>query len=148
MKKTLIIAFSLSVLSMQSCMHKTDSEMVPEEVLAAFNAKFKDYKKLKWEKENEEEWEAEFVMDEKEYSANFLTNGDWKETEYEIKGSDLPDKILYILNENFSDYKIKECEIVLSNEGTSYEMEIKTNKEEFEILIDSKGNLTKQENED
>ena len=58
-----------------------------QKMIEAFNANFPDAKKVKWKIEDTIEWEAEFRMNRKEYSANFNNNGEWQETEYELKKS-------------------------------------------------------------
>lgn len=135
--------------SMQSCAQKPESNNVPEKVQTAFNAKFPDAKKVEWEMENDSEWEAEFKWNGKEYSANFGTEGEWRETENEIKESEIPADIRAILDQNFSDYEIEDPEIAEKPSGKSYEMEIEMGDEEFEVTIDAEGNLTKKmENEE
>lgn len=143
----LIIALAIAV-SLQSCAQNKDDGKAPEKVKAAFNQKFPKAKKVEWEKENEAEWEAEFKMDGKEYSANFSADGEWVETEYEIKESQIPENILAILNSNFTDYEIEGAEIAETAAGKSYEFEIEQDEDEFEVVIDAKGNLTKKKSEE
>lgn len=144
MKNLMLITVLSVAFSMQSCAQKSDSKDVPEKVLSAFNTKFPDAKKVEWEMENDSEWEAEFKWNGAEYSANFSTNGEWRETEYEIKETEIPSNIRAILDQNFSDYKIEEPEVAETPSGRSYEMEIEVGKEEYEVTIDTQGNLTKK----
>jgi len=65
-------------------------------------------------------------------------------TEYEIKESQIPKNILIILNSNFTDYALEGAEIAETISGKSYEFEIEQGKEEFKVLINSQGNLTKK----
>ncbi|XOV91545.1 MAG: PepSY-like domain-containing protein [Bacteroidota bacterium] len=144
MKNLMLITVLLVAFSMQSCAQKSDNKNVPEKVLSAFNAKFPDAKKVEWEMENDSEWEAEFKWNAKEYSANFSADGKWRETEYEIKESEIPSNIRAILDQNFSDYEIEEPVVAETPSGRSYEMEIEEGEEEYEVTIGSKGNLTKK----
>lgn len=144
MKNLMLITVLWVAFSMQSCAQKSDSKDVPEKVLSAFNAKFPDAKKVEWEMENVSEWEAEFKWSGKEYSANFSTNGEWRETEYEIKETEIPSNIRAILDQKFSDYEIEEAEVAEAPSGKSYEMEIEVGEEEYEVTIDTQGNLTKK----
>ena len=144
MKNAIIISLLTVVFTIQSCEQKSESENVPEKVLTSFSDKFPDAKKVKWEMEDETEWEAEFKMNEKEYSANFKINGDWMETEFEIKNSEVPANIRSILDQNFKDYEIEKAEIAESVSGESYEFQIEVGEEEFEVVIDAQGNLTKE----
>jgi hypothetical protein len=102
----------------------------------------------KVEKENEIEWEAEFKMNSKEYSANFSNEGDWKETEIEIEESEIPEDIKEVLDKNYKDYEIEEAELAETADGKFYEFEIEMGKQEFTLVIDSKGNLIKKSEED
>jgi len=144
MKNLLFMTMLSLVFSMQSSAQKKNKENAPEIVQTAFNLKFPAAKKLKWEMEKDTEWEAEFKMDGKEYSANFGLNGEWKETEYEIKKSDIPANIKAMLDQEFKDYKIENGEISESSAGISYEFEIEIGKEEFEVTIDPQGKITKK----
>ena len=94
--------------------------------------------------ENDSEWEAEFKWNGKEYSANFSTDGEWRETEYEIKENEIPSNIRAILDQNFSDYEIEEPEVAETPSGKSYEMEVEVGEEEYEVTIDPQGILTKK----
>ncbi len=143
--KNLILFTLLSITSsMQSYAQKNNSEKIPETVLNAFNQKFPNAKKVEWEMENDKEWEAEFKMNGKEYSANFSVIGEWLETEYEIKESQIPKEVRSILDQNFKDYEIEEAEITETAAGSSYEFEIEVDEEEFEVVINAQGELTKK----
>ncbi|MCB0855151.1 MAG: PepSY-like domain-containing protein [Bacteroidetes bacterium] len=148
MKNVLIILALLFTLWTQSCAQTSENQHVPEKVKTAFSQKFPKAKKVKWEKENESEWEAEFKMDGKEYSANFSLNGDWMETEYEIKESAIPANIKTILDNNFSNYEIEEAEMAETSSGNSYEFEIEQGEEVFEVVIDAQGNVSQKKKED
>lgn len=132
----------------QSCAQDEAGKDTPAAVKSAFSQKFPKAKKVKWEKENANEWEAEFKMNGKEYSANFASNGDWTETEYEIRKSDIPADIMAILDANFTDYEIEEAEVAETAAGKSYEFEIEQGEEEFEVVIDAQGKLTRKKEDE
>ena len=46
-------------------------------------------------------------MNEKEYSSNFMQNGTWGETEYEIDMSEIPQIVMNTLKFNFWGYDIE-----------------------------------------
>jgi len=121
------------------------NEKVPQAVKDSFAKKFPTVKKVDWDKESSTEWEAEFKMDNMEYSANFLADGTWKETEHEIKESEVPQNVMATLKSNFADYKIKESEISETNDGMVYEFEIKNGKDKMEVALDASGNIVKKE---
>tara|TARA_R110000744_G_scaffold273107_1_gene386012 strand:- start:1421 stop:1885 length:465 start_codon:yes stop_codon:yes gene_type:complete len=117
----------------------------PQRVKEAFSMKFPTVKKVKWEKESVTEWEAEFKIKSIEYSASFLEDGTWKETEHEIKKSDIPESINYMLNSEFKGYKIEEAEISETINGSVYEFELEKGGEELEVVFDLNGKLVKKE---
>lgn len=138
-----ILVYSLGF-TLYSCAQTKNDTNAPEKVTLAFTQKFPTAKKVKWDKENESEWEAEFKLDGKEYSANFALNGDWQETEHEIKESEIPANVLAILNQNFSKFEIEESEISETNTGKAYEFEIEVDEAKYEVSIDAQGKLTKK----
>jgi len=125
---------------------KSHSMKVPDAVQSAFKTKFPEATKVEWEKESADEWEAEFKWNGKEYSANFKSDGQWLETEYEIKKSEVPKSILAHLDAAYSDYDLEEVERVETADGWAYELEIEVNDEEWEVLVNEKG-IIKQSQE-
>lgn len=121
------------------------NENAPQKVKDAFAKKFPAVKKVKWDKESDTEWEAEFKMKGTEYSANFLTDGTWQETEHEIKNNQIPEKVKITLNSTFKEYDIEEAEISETIEGMVYEFELEKGEEALEVTIDPNGKLIKKE---
>ena len=149
--KYLVLMIALSIaFFLQSWEQKMDDNNPPEKVKTVFSKQFPEAKKVEWEQVNEREWEAEFRMDGKEYSANFSTDGQWMETEFEIKKSDIPENIKTILAVNFKDYEIGKAEITETSSGKFYEFEIEQGEQEFEVIFDAQGNIIekKQSEED
>ncbi len=142
MKTLNLIAVTFAVISLTACAQKTN---VPENVVNAFNQKFPDAKSVKWDKENDTEWEAEFKLNGEEYSANYSTDGAWKETEHEIETSAIPANVKQTLDGEFADYKIEEAEISETAEGTVYEFGIEKDETEMEVAISPDGKVVKKE---
>lgn len=142
MKTLNLIAVAFAVMSFTACAQKTSA---PENVVKAFTQKFPDAKSVKWDKENETEWEAEFKLKGEEYSANFSTDGTWKETEHEIETSAIPANVKQTLDNEFAGYKIEEAEISETVEGTVYEFELEKDKTEMEVAISPDGKVVKKE---
>tara|TARA_Y100000780_G_C13696045_1_gene422779 strand:+ start:76064 stop:76537 length:474 start_codon:yes stop_codon:yes gene_type:complete len=117
----------------------------PQKVRKAFAKKFPNIKKVKWEKESDTEWEGEFKMKGIEYSANYLQDGTWQETEHEIKKKSIPANIKTTLQTEFSDYEIEEAEISETKDGSVYEFELEMGEEELEVVIDTNGRVLKKE---
>jgi len=125
-----------------------DAKNVPTEVQSAFESKFPAAKNVKWEKENETEWEAEFKKGGKEYSANFLTDGSWVETEYQLKKSEIPSLVQKTLDEEFAGYEVEEAEVSETNNGKVYEFELEGEESELEVTIDTNGKVINKVSEE
>jgi len=142
MKTLKLFALAFAILSITACAQKTTA---PENVVKAFSQKFPDAQSVKWNKENESEWEAEFKMDSEEYSANFSTDGVWMETEYEIEQSAIPAKVKQTLDSEFADYNIEGAEISETSEDTVYEFALEKGEQKMEVAIAPDGIVKKKE---
>lgn len=143
MKRVTILLLGLVMVFSQSCAQTKTN--VPEKVQSAFSQKFPTAKKIKWDKENDSEWEAEFKMNGKEYSANFTSEGTWKETEHEIKKSDIPAAVKQTLDQEFAGYDVEEAEISETADRKVYEFAIKKEETDMEVAISPDGKVLKKE---
>jgi hypothetical protein len=117
---------------------------VPEAIEKAFEQKFPTAKKVKWEKEKTNEYEASFLLNGKEVSALYSQVGQLKETETEISISELPKAVIDALNKKHPNVKIEEAaKIERSDNSVIYETEVKINKKHKDLLFDQNGNDTK-----
>jgi hypothetical protein len=138
----------LTVLITSAMFSFCSGQKVPQEVTDAFSQKFPTAKSVKWDKESDTEWEAEFEMNQMEYSANFSDDGTWKETEHEVTEQDLPAAVKKALSDNFPEFKTEEMEMSETAEGTVYEFKIEKDETDMEVSIDASGKVTKQEMND
>ena len=124
-------------LATTSCSQKIN---VPPAVTKAFNGKYPGATDVKWGKENAKEYEAEFKLNNTAISANFGTDGSWKETETTIKSSELPEAVTKAIQTKYPGGVISLAEKVEKPDKTYYETVIKINnkKKEIEILPDGK----------
>ena len=143
MKTIKIISAAIIVISIFT--FASTGNKAPQKVKEAFSKKFPTVKKVKWEKENATEWEAEFKINKVEYSANFLEDGTWQETEHEIDEKTIPHNIKTVLTEAFPGYEIEEAEISETNNGTVYEFEFEKGENNMEVVIVFDGNIIKKE---
>ncbi|GGG19990.1 hypothetical protein GCM10011344_20770 [Dokdonia pacifica] len=118
---------------------------IPTEVKDAFTLKFPEAKTVFWEQETDVEWEAEFTMNDMEYSANFMEDGTWKETEHKIELQSVPKTVLTSLMKAFPDYKIKKTEIAETSEGSNFEFEIEKGGIIMDVMINNEGVILKKE---
>ena len=124
------------------------AQSTPAKVTEAFKAKFPNAKSVEWEKENDAEWEAEFKLNGVEYSANFSTDGMWKETEHEIKVSELPQSVTSTLSKEFSGFEIEEVEMIETPEFSGYEVEIEKGEETMEVVLNNTGKVIEKKVEE
>ena len=117
----------------------------PKVVKEAFAHKFPSAKNQKWSLEKNQEWEAEFKMNKVEYSANFVENGTWKETEHSIEISQVLPEMQANLDKSYSGYKIEEAEISETKDGVVYEFEMKKGKSKVEVTMNKSGKIVKSE---
>ncbi|NOY50613.1 MAG: hypothetical protein GXO88_08645 [Chlorobi bacterium] len=141
MKKLVLLIAVAAIFSLQACGQK---ENVPAKTGLSFAQKFPDAKKVKWDKENEHEWEAEFKMNGKEYSANFDSDGKWMETEYEIKASELPTAVKTTIDNEFKGFDIEEAEVSETPEGKVFELQMEQDGNDMEVAIAPDGKVMKK----
>ena len=118
---------------------------VPAAVSNAFKTKFATATDIKWGKENKNEYEADFKLDGKKYSANFLTDGTWKETEAQIATAQLPTAVTAAYKSKHAIAAIKMVAKIETSAGkTKYEIEYKDGAKTKEVLFDENGKAVKE----
>lgn len=137
-----MILVLIATVSISACGEKVEA---PEKVKTAFLQKYPNATKIKWEKENEKEWEAEFKLDGKEYTVSFDSDGKWLETETEIKKSEIPEAVKSLIDSLYAGYKIDEAEFVETSQGKFYEFELEKGESEIEVSISPEGKLIAKE---
>lgn len=149
MKNITPFVFAVLLINVTSC-EKNDN--VPQKVKDTFAMKFPNATEVEWDEESDTEWEAEFDLDGKEYSSNFMNDGTWVETEYEVSESDIPKAVLDAMNTDFEGYEVEDIEFTETKDGKAYEFSIEKGEDELEVIIDAQGNILikekKQEDED
>lgn len=118
---------------------------VPDAVKSAFSQKFPDANNVKWDKENDNEWEAEFKSNGTEYSANFYNSGEWTETEYRINLKDIPEAVKTSLDTESAGAKIEVSEVSETKDGKVYEFVLRKGDNEMELQINATGKIIKKE---
>jgi len=105
--------------------------------------KYPNAKEIKWEKENGN-YEAEFEVEETDYSLLIDVSGKILETEIEIKVDALPANAKAYISKNYAGQKIKEATKITDYKGVvTYEAEIKGK----DLIFDSNGNFIKEKTE-
>ena len=112
-------------------------------VKEGFAKKFPTAKSVKWEKENDKEYEASFTLDGTKQSANFSNDGIWLETETEIKIADLPQAVTTAITNKYADWKIVGASKIETATEVKYEADIKKGKIKKEVLLSAEGTFSK-----
>jgi len=116
----------------------------PEKVVQALNQKFPNIQNVHWGKESKSEWEAEFIYNGVKTSANFLTDGQWLETETKIPETELPSAVAQSIQANYKASTLVEVDrIDTSKNETLYEVELKSGIKIKEVVFNSDGTIHK-----
>ena len=123
---------------------KKEGHGTPAAVKVAFTQKFPNVAKVRFDKEGNGEYEAEFKMDGVKMSANFTAEGAWRETESEIAATALPAAVTQAISAKYPKASIVgAAKIETSDKGTRYEADLKTGLKKAEVLFDEAGNEVK-----
>jgi hypothetical protein len=143
MKNKALLFASVLLISLNAC--GQTAKDVPAGIKTTFSQKFPAASKVEWGRENDQEWEAEFKLDGKEYSATFDNAGVWMETECEISLKEVPASVKTTLDKESAGFKIGESVTAEDKTGKVYEFLLSKDKKEYELLIDLNGKLIKKE---
>ena len=143
MKKLLMLSSLAAIITFSACAQGLDASKVPASVKTAFAKKFPGVT-AEWGKENSKEYEAEFKMNGKSASANFLTDGSWVETEMEINNAELPQPAANAVKTKYPAASILKVYKIDNAKGeVTYEAEIKTGSKKKELVLKADGTIIK-----
>ena len=144
MKKIIVLLSACMLISLLGYAQKITPDKVPAPVKQSFTKKFPAATDVKYEMEKKD-YEINFKDKGVEMSANFDATGNWLETEIEIKESNLPKEVSTSAAKNFAGFKISEvAKTETSEKGLIYEMDLKKDKEGFEVQFSPKGDILKK----
>ena len=141
--KNLILVIAASALISLNVTAQT-SKNVPKNVKTAFSQKFAKATDVKWGKEGKTEWEAEFKLDGKEYSANFDLEGTWIETEYKITENEIPNAVKSAIQKDYTSSKFKAAEVSETPKGKVVEVTFANGMKKMEVAFDENGKVVKE----
>jgi hypothetical protein len=134
--------FIFTIIFFSSCTLKSSTP--PEIVLQAFKQKFPNAINIKWGKENKTEWEASFILDNVNFSANYTTSGDWLETEKDIPVTKLPNEVLIAIQKADKNCTIIGAAVIENSKSeTTYEADIKSGLKKKEVFYKPDGTIIK-----
>jgi hypothetical protein len=116
----------------------------PKVVSKAFHAKFPAATAVTWDQEDDNVWEAEFQLDNKEFTASFSEAGEWMETEYSIPLDELPDSVIKTIVYYYDGYIIDEAGWMETPDFVGYELEIEREGDpatELDVMITADGTI-------
>ena len=132
------------VISMLFITTITLAQTPPNSVEKAFKNKFPTVNKAYWENENSNQWEAEFRVNKKRFTALFSSDGGWINTEAEIDTNEFPKELYQEITIRYPDFTLLEvCKIETSKNETFYEAKIKTQKGKRKIFMKNDGTFVK-----
>jgi uncharacterized membrane protein YkoI len=131
---------------MSFCLTAYGQNRVPVSVKTAFSKKFPSAKKAHWAMEGKTEWEAEFTMNGKDMSANFDFQGNWKETETNLRETRLSTKVMETLSNRFPGYSVNDVAFTETPKYSAYEIVIEKGESRLEVTINKMGQLIAKEN--
>jgi hypothetical protein len=135
---TLVLAFAL--ISFSAFSQKTPPEVVKKE----FAKKYANAQSVKWDSEEQNEWEAEFTIDGKKMSAAYDNAGKWMESETAINEKDLPAAVISSLNKDYQGYKKSDISIFEDTKFKGFELTLKKGEASIEVQIDNNGKIVKK----
>jgi len=135
----LLIVLFLSVTSSYS--QKLSEKDIPSAVKESFYTMFPYAEKIRWGKEDDTTYEADFKMKSVKMSANFSEDGKWLETETPIDITSLPQAVTDAIARDYQSSKILYVnKIERPDRPLLYEAEIKVNTKKREVMYDVLGN--------
>ena len=141
MKKIIFVAMVL-LCAFAACFAQSK---IPTAVTLAFNQKFPNATKVKWDKENAHNYEASFVQNGENYAANFSDTGEWLETETPTTFNQLPNQVQTAFNTSHKGVTPKAVSrIETSKQGTIYEVEMKGGSKTVEVFYKADGTEVKE----
>ena len=141
MKKISFVALAI-ICSYATCFAQSKTKNL---AVLAFNLKFPNATKVKWEKENATEYEANFLLDGIKHSANYSINGKWLETESIVTFSELPEMVQNSFNLQHKGAKLKlASKIENYKDQNYYEIEVKKGLKTVEYFFTADGKSFKE----
>lgn len=147
MKK--LIAYNLifaAAIGMSACDSIWDRTNVPEAVETRFTEMYPAAENVDWDEE-QENFEAEFEVSERERTALFNAEGKLIRYTEKIEDRYLPAPALKALQQRYAGFKLDEAHRVQQDHNTLYEVELERKEEEMLLLFDEDGRLLKEQSD-
>lgn len=125
---------------------EVEQDDTPESVLRSFGTMYPNAKEVEWEHEKDV-WEAEFTSNNHEVTAEFSEAGGWIETETTLNRSEVPIPVVDGIFAKYPNAEFLKFEEVRGEDFLAYEVNIRFEGEEIEVLISGSGIILEGEDE-
>ncbi|MEO6902209.1 MAG: PepSY-like domain-containing protein [Bacteroidia bacterium] len=142
-KNILIVAFALLFI-VNAKAQKVSSDNVPVAVKEALKKTYPIVEKLEWELD-EENYQADFLLNNREKFVKYDNQGNWIQTESPITMISLPKAVRKSINKKYNGYNINESLKLEKPSGTFYLIELSKSNLLYDVTLTDKGVFTKQE---
>lgn len=139
--KNICILFVLFYLFSASA---SGQKSAPENIKKEFGKKYPTAQNVKWDREGDNEWEAEFKMNDKEMSESYDNSGKWLETEIEISSKELPAAVTSSIKKEFEGYNTGEVSVIENPDLKGYEIALKKGETSLEVIFANNGSVLKK----
>jgi len=143
--KLLITGMLLSVVT--SFAQEIPESQVPASVVAAFKKDFPQATEMKWEKKTDAHT-VKFKVAGVEHKGWLDAKGKLVKHKIDIKESELPAAVTATLKNEYSGFKVSGVYKMQEGNATTYEMDLKNDKEKWEAVFGEDGKLIKKKQKD
>jgi uncharacterized membrane protein YkoI len=104
-----------------------------------------DWEMTGWSSLDENDYVAQFDMDNEKYYAWYDSDGNWVGSAYAMKDvTQLPEAVSKIVNEKYAGYTVKSVNREFEKDRMAYEVELTKPDGKAKILVDNNGNILKE----
>jgi len=127
---------------------EVSKDQVPKAVLEAFEKAYPNAKDVEFEQgmiEGKAVFEVEYKENDREFEVLYDSDGVILQKEESIDVKALPEPVVQSISKAYPNATIEEAEKIMKPDGTvtSYEVEIKSEGKELELVVDSYGKILK-----
>jgi hypothetical protein len=143
MKRAFLIgSFALALFANTAFGQDIPQSQVPSVIVNNFQQTFPKAYDIEWEL-NGENYKVEFETGllGTDHDAWYDKTGKLIRHKEEISKSDLPQKVLTKINNDFSSYRVEDVKKITESGKITYTLELKTFSEEWKVAFDSEGNV-------
>ena len=150
MRKIFLSLITLLLLGTQLPAQDLAAKDVPAAITSSFKAKFPDVDDVKWKKNKSGKYEADFKLSGKKAEAKFLADGKWDSAERRVDAAQLPAPASDYIKKNYAAYQIDWVKWQEDADAAKnrYEVQVKKDKAETELVFDEKGKFLKKKEKD